>query len=88
MAYRDINTARRGLGVHPHSIRRTPLLILGIRSLESFKVNDLVTYRAVTSEQDPLTLWAFGGSLLYTLAPSLLQCTENLNRLALPRANG
>ena len=41
----------------PHSIRRTPLpFILGIRSFESFKVDDLAIFRAVTSEQNPPSL--------------------------------
>ena len=37
----------------PCSIGVHPPLILGIRSLESFEADGLVTYRAVASGQDP-----------------------------------
>ena len=34
-----------------------PRFIKGIRSLESSRAGGLATYRAVTSEQDPPSLW-------------------------------
>ncbi len=63
-----------------------PRFIKGIRSLESSRAGGLATYRAVTSEQDPPSLW--GGPPVHTRSFALSYGALNFNQINPAGANG